>query len=205
MKKSLIFSVAVLSYLMVGCSQKAPEVEPVVINKHTPVQQVQTRDAGVGYQDPNAIPADAIDGGSIDGDINNMQSVGVQSDAMVIDDGIGGSGAGANGIQPVYFAFDKAVLSDRELDKAINNASVIKSKGASKVRVEGNCDEWGTDEYNYALGLKRAKAAKEALVANGVPRESVTTLSNGESNPVCHEHNDACWQRNRRADFKLLR
>jgi len=187
MKKSLIFSLAVVSLIFSGCGQKAPEVEPVVINKNTPVQEVQ---------DPNTIPADAIDGGAIDGDIGRLQSVDVESDGMVMGN--------SNGIEPVYFAFDKFIISDKELDKVTNNARIIQSKGAVKVRVEGNCDEWGTDEYNYALGLKRAKSGKEALVANGISRSKISIVSYGESKPVCTEHNDACWQKNRRDDFKII-
>jgi len=170
---------------MSGCGQKAPEVEPVVISKNTPIQQV----------DPNAIPADAIDGGSIDGDVGNLQSVGVESDGMSVR---------SSGIEPVYFGFDKFIITDQELDKVSNNANIIQSRGATKVRVEGNCDEWGTDEYNYALGLKRAKSAKEALAASGIDRSSISIVSYGEGKPVCTDHSDACWQKNRRADFTIV-
>jgi len=186
MKKSIIFSIALLSVVFSGCGQKAPEVEPVVV-QNTPTQVVQ---------DPNAIPADAVDGGAIDGDIGRLQSVGVESDTMAVSN--------ANGIESVYFAFDKFVISDRELDKVSNNARIINSRGAQKVRIEGNCDEWGTDEYNYALGLKRAKSAKEALAVSGVNRSKISIVSYGEGKPVCTEHNDACWQKNRRADFKII-
>jgi peptidoglycan-associated lipoprotein len=191
MKRSLLFSVALIGVIFSGCGQKAPEVEPVVINKNTPIKQVSEV-----VHDPNAIPPDAIDGGSIDGDIGRLQSVGVESDTMAFGN--------SNGIEPVYFAFDKYVISDRELDKVSNNARIVESKGANKVLIEGNCDEWGTDEYNYALGLKRAKSAKEALAASGVNRANISIVSYGEGKPVCSEHNDACWQRNRRADFKII-
>jgi len=187
MNKNLLFSVALLGVIFSGCGQKAPEVEPVVINKNTPVQVVP---------DTNSIPSDAIDGGAIDSDIGRLQSVDVASDDMMVSK--------SSGIEPVYFAFDKFVISDRELDKVSNNARIIESRGASKVRIEGNCDEWGTDEYNYALGLKRAKSAKEALAASGVDRSKISIVSYGEGKPVCTEHNDACWQRNRRADFKII-
>jgi len=188
MKKSLVFSLALMSVVFSGCGQKAPEVEPVVINKSTPIQEVQNT---------NTIPADAIDGGAIDSDVGRLQSVGVEVDDMAVANR-------GNSLEPVYFAFDKFVISDRELDKVTNNARIINSRGAQKIRVEGNCDEWGTDEYNYALGLKRAKSGKEALAASGVKRESISIISYGESKPVCTEHNDACWQRNRRDDFKIL-
>ena len=184
MKKNLILSLAVLSVVMVGCGQKAPEVEPVVINKNTPVSV-----EGNGETLGSEIPADAIDGGSIDG----MQNVGVES--TTFDDGT------ANGIEPIYFAFNQYTVSDRELDKVASDARVIQSKGSNSVKVEGNCDEWGTDEYNFALGLKRAKSVKEALKASGV-KSNISVVSYGEAKPVCNEHNDACWQKNRRADIK---
>ncbi len=189
MRKSILLSLVVSSIVLVGCGQKAPEVEPVVINKNTPVSvETQAKDLNGG------IPADAIDGGTIDGDINGMQPVGVESDTM--------QEGNANGIEPIYFAFNKYVVSDRELDKVASDARVIQSKGSSSVKAEGNCDEWGTDEYNYALGLKRAKSVKEALKASGV-KSNISIVSYGESKPVCNEHNDACWQKNRRVDIKV--
>ena len=73
-----------------------------------------------------------------------------------------------------------------------------------KIKLEGNCDEWGSDEYNYALGLKRAKATKDALVADGVDAKKIVMVSFGESNPVCTQRNTACWKMNRRVDYRLL-
>ena len=204
MKKGIVLSFVVSSLLLVGCGQKAPEVEPVVINKSTPVQVEGTGVSGMNTNGESmgdssfgdSIPADAIDGGSIDSGIDNMQSVDVKSINNTFDD-IGSS----NGIEPIYFAFNKYIVSDRELDKVASDARKIQSRGASSVKVEGNCDEWGTDEYNYALGLKRAKSVKEALKASGV-RSSLSIVSFGESKPICSQHSDACWQKNRRVDIK---
>ena len=72
------------------------------------------------------------------------------------------------------------------------------------ITIEGNCDEWGSDEYNFALGLKRTKAAKDSLVAEGVDATRISMVSYGESNPVCVEKTQECWAKNRRDDFKLL-
>jgi len=72
------------------------------------------------------------------------------------------------------------------------------------IKLEGNCDEWGTDEYNYALGLKRAKTAKDALVADGVDAQKIIMVSFGESNPICTQKNTTCWKMNRRVDYRLL-
>ena len=70
---------------------------------------------------------------------------------------------------------------------------------STKVTVEGHCDERGTVEYNLALGAKRARAAKDYLVALGVSGDRLTTISYGEELPLCHENNESCWQQNRRA------
>ncbi len=69
------------------------------------------------------------------------------------------------------------------------------------LKIEGNCDEWGSDEYNFALGLKRAKSAKDALVEEGLDASKITTVSLGESNPKCTAKTEECWQQNRRVEF----
>ncbi len=80
------------------------------------------------------------------------------------------------------------------------DSELVKDKA---VKLEGNCDEFGSDEYNLALGLKRANAVKSALVEEGVNPESISMTSLGESNPVCAEKTQECWAKNRRVDFKL--
>ena len=109
-------------------------------------------------------------------------------------------------VKSVYFDFDKFNIKG-DMQSAINtNAGLFNQSEAQalSVKVEGNCDEWGTDEYNYALGLKRAKAAKDALVKQGVAADRITVVSYGESNPVCTDKTKACDAQNRRADFKVL-
>jgi peptidoglycan-associated lipoprotein len=69
------------------------------------------------------------------------------------------------------------------------------------VLIEGHCDERGTNAYNLALGERRAKATHDYLVKRGVAAARITTVSYGEERPVCSQHNEACWSRNRRAHF----
>jgi peptidoglycan-associated lipoprotein len=85
-------------------------------------------------------------------------------------------------------------------------AELGKKDGAKSlnVKLEGNCDEWGSDEYNFALGLKRAEAVKKVLVADGIDASRISMVSYGKSNPVCTDHTKACWAKNRRVNFKLL-
>jgi len=106
----------------------------------------------------------------------------------------------------IYFAFDKYDISP-EMQERIDAAAELGKQDIAKslsVKLEGNCDEWGSDEYNFALGLKRAEAVKKALVADGIEASRISMVSYGESNPVCTEHTKECWAKNRRVDFKLI-
>ena len=106
-------------------------------------------------------------------------------------------------IEHVYFAFDKYNLTSENKEKATSNASKLSALTAdTTVTVSGNTDEWGSDEYNYALGLKRANSVKDVLVANGVVA-NVSLVSLGESSPVCTEKTKDCWAKNRRVEHDL--
>ena len=106
-------------------------------------------------------------------------------------------------IEHVYFAFDKYNLTSENKEKATSNASKLSALTAdTTVTVSGNTDEWGSDEYNYALGLKRANSVKDVLVANGVVA-NVSLVSLGESSPVCTEKTKDCWAKNRRVEHEL--
>lgn len=107
-------------------------------------------------------------------------------------------------VQNVYFDFDKFSIRPDMQGVISQNASIFNQAGDYKVMVEGNCDEWGSDEYNYALGVKRAKAAKDALVAQGIAADRIEITSNGESKPVCTEKTKSCDAQNRRDEFRLL-
>ncbi|ARJ56120.1 OmpA family protein [Campylobacter cuniculorum] len=111
-----------------------------------------------------------------------------------------------NGVEKVYFDFDKFNIRS-DMQYVIKNNAAFFNNEASGISfvVEGNCDEWGTDEYNQALGLKRARAVKEALSVQGVNADRISVKSYGETNPVCTEKTKACDAQNRRAEFRLAR
>jgi len=108
-------------------------------------------------------------------------------------------------LQSVYFDYDKFEIKSNMQETVSSDAKVAKSIASDyKVKLEGNCDEWGSDEYNFALGLKRANSVKKALVAQGVSASDISMVSYGESNPTCTDKTQECWSKNRRVDFSLL-
>ena len=89
--------------------------------------------------------------------------------------------------------------------KYFSKIKIISSKGDTfKIKLEGDCDESGSDEYNYALGLKRAISVKNDLINRGINADRIVTFSYGESNPICKEHTAECFSKNRRTDYFLL-
>ena len=104
----------------------------------------------------------------------------------------------------IHFAFDSAVIRNSEQASLQSVASALATDPNTKLLVEGNCDERGTDEYNRSLGERRALAAREALAKLNVDPMRVFTRSYGKDKPVDTGHDEAAWQKNRRDDFVLL-
>jgi peptidoglycan-associated lipoprotein len=107
-------------------------------------------------------------------------------------------------LKDIYFAFDSYELDDAARGTLRDNGNWLKEQAQARVEIEGHCDERGTVEYNLALGAKRARAAKDYLVALGISSDRLSTISYGEELPVCQEHNEECWQKNRRCHFVVL-
>jgi peptidoglycan-associated lipoprotein len=106
-------------------------------------------------------------------------------------------------IQDAYFDYDKhTIRPDAQAAlraDAQTLADIIRQYPDFKLTVEGHCDERGSEEYNLALGDARAKQAKEYLADLGLPSNQLNVISYGKDRPVCSDHDEACWQRNRRA------
>jgi peptidoglycan-associated lipoprotein len=104
----------------------------------------------------------------------------------------------------IHFAFDSAAIKKSEQSNLEAVASALKSNTSDKLLIEGNCDERGTEEYNRALGERRALAAREALAKLGVSPDRIRTISYGKDKPADPGHDESAWGKNRRADFILL-
>jgi peptidoglycan-associated lipoprotein len=105
-------------------------------------------------------------------------------------------------IEDAYFDYDKSTLRADALHALQADSTelrdILKDYPDYKLTIEGHCDERGSDEYNLALGDRRAQAAKDYLVQVGIPASQLNLVSYGKMKPICTEHDEACWQRNRR-------
>lgn len=101
----------------------------------------------------------------------------------------------------VHFKFDSAVVEDSEQANVASVGQALTSNPDAKLLIEGNCDERGTEEYNRALGERRALALREALARDGIDPMRIRTISYGKDKPVDPGHNEAAWAKNRRGDF----
>jgi peptidoglycan-associated lipoprotein len=114
------------------------------------------------------------------------------------------AGAASEGLQPVYFDYDKSQLRTDALSLLAHNVEWLKAHPKASVRIEGNCDEHGTVEYNQALGQRRSVSAKKYLIDGGISPRRITLISYGKERPQCTENSETCWQKNRRDDFIVV-
>jgi peptidoglycan-associated lipoprotein len=102
----------------------------------------------------------------------------------------------------VYFPLDVSAVQEADKPVVLAHAKYLSGHPDRKVRVEGNADERGSNEYNLALGQRRADSVKKMLELGGAKASQIDTVSYGEEKPRCTDHNEACWKQNRRSDIK---
>ena len=108
-------------------------------------------------------------------------------------------------LKDIHFNFDQYDLDSNSKKVLEQNASFLKSNPDMRVEIQGHCDERGTNNYNIALGERRAHSTKKFLVAQGVASSRVNIISYGEEKPFCSDSNENCWFQNRRAHFMVAR
>jgi len=110
------------------------------------------------------------------------------------------SSSGQSGLNPVFFDYDSSDLRSDQIAVLQSDAASMRS-GSSMVIIEGHCDERGTEEYNLALGSRRADVTKSYLISQGISSDRLSTISYGESKPFSKGHDESAWHQNRRAQF----
>lgn len=108
------------------------------------------------------------------------------------------------GMESIYFNFDAIDLDPAARDSLLATYRYLQAKSDVKVRIEGNCDERGSAEYNLALGEKRAKVARKYLTTMGIAGDRLSTISYGKEKPADPSHNEDAWKKNRRDDFVVV-
>lgn len=108
------------------------------------------------------------------------------------------------GLETVYFDFDSSSLNSAGQAAAGRSAASLKGQHGVKVQLEGHCDERGSNEYNLALGERRAQAVREYLTSEGIPAADVSTISYGEERPAEQGSGETAWSKNRRVEMKRL-
>ena len=112
-------------------------------------------------------------------------------------------GRGTPPLFAIFFDFDDYTIRSDMWDRLRSNAKYLLERKEVKIVLEGNCDERGTNEYNLALGMKRALEVKKALVRLGVEESRIEVVSFGEERPICSEQDESCYALNRRVDFVI--
>ena len=181
--KSLLITATISALFLSGCSQKAPELEGANAGKNNVSNATEIAKETVSIDENTYGNENNTSNGTNTGKYNSS----------------------SDGFQSIYFGFGDYGISSTMENHMSTNTNVISTAGTGRIKIEGNCDEFGTDEYNYALGLKRAKAVKDAAVAHGVPASKMVIISYGESNPVCSNPTDGCYAQNRRVDLRIVK
>lgn len=173
--------IPMLTLLFVGCPKKAPKEPPQEIQMDT---QEVTPPPTTEMTPPTPPMEDSQEVDPLDSD-----------DLRLVNEELQRQGFSPN----VYFEFDQSDLSEETRSALQRNAQFLKQHPDFQLTVEGHCDERGTNEYNLALGDRRANTVKSYLGTLGIDGSRLRTISYGEERPVCTESDELCWAQNRRA------
>jgi peptidoglycan-associated lipoprotein len=206
----LSFLVAGMALSLVSTGCKHPKT-PVTNIPTARVAKPPTNDRPIGNQGgQNTNPVKPETGGTLPGgDNTNTKPItetqtggGQQGDIIDIEGMTPDTNRFAG--QTVHFDYDSFVVKTSEHRNVESVGDELKAKADTKLMIDGNCDERGTEEYNRSLGERRALAVREELIRLGIPPTDVDTISYGKDRPAEQGHDEAAWKKNRRDDFIVL-
>ena len=119
------------------------------------------------------------------------------------DDWINGTIGKGGPLSDIHFGYNDYTIQEQDGSVLKSNASWLQAHPQTRVQVEGYCDERGSEEYNIALGAKRAQAGKDYLGTLGISDSRMSTISYGKELPLCQDHDESCWAQNRRDHFMV--
>jgi len=180
-----VIAIAALSMIVAGCSKKVA-AKPPATPAASPAQAAANTPASRSTERAASQPSEAAPAKSNYPDAATRARI----DELLAR------------IEDAYFDYDRHTLRPDAV-KALQGDStelrdILKDYPSYKLTIEGHCDERGSAEYNMALGEKRAESAKDYLVQVGIPSGQLAVISYGKEKPVCDEHDEGCWQKNRR-------
>ncbi|HEX4943060.1 MAG TPA: peptidoglycan-associated lipoprotein Pal [Usitatibacteraceae bacterium] len=173
--KKIVMSIALVT-LVAACSSQEVKKDVPVVDQSTTSTQQPTRPPTTTTTSPTAQPAITANPLTDPKNILSKRSV--------------------------YFDFDSNVVKDEFRGLVQSHAKYMVDKRDTRIRIEGNCDERGSREYNLALGQRRAESVKKVMTVLGVQEGRVETVSFGEEKPAAAGHDEASWAQNRRADIR---
>jgi len=188
--KIACYAVAGVFLVAAGCAPSSAN-HPELTQGPTPAKAQPTQRAGE-RQSGATKESDATSGAGSASSLDQMR------------EGKSSATAAASPLKDVFFDYDKYDLRGDAREVLRANADWIKNNPAARIEIEGHCDDRGTNEYNLALGAKRAQSVKEYLSSLGITSERLSTISYGAEIPVCKDPNEGCWRQNRRARFVVV-
>jgi peptidoglycan-associated lipoprotein len=148
----------------------------------------------------------ALFGGSDEEGSSEFDSGDMGSSTRGGEGDMGGGGVAVAELETIYFDFDRSVIRDDQKPTLRGNGSAIANHNEWRtIVIEGHCDERGSEEYNLALGERRANSVKQYLANLGIAGGTLDTVSFGESKPTVQGHDESAWKWNRRAEFRVIR
>ena len=183
-RKSMILGLVALSTFFWGCPKRAPK---------TPAEDLSTKTSTVAPQ-PEEVTAAPAPSSSADRTPDPLSGDLAQVNSYAQSQGL---------IGEIFFDFDQSDLRAEARERLAKNAQWLAAHPEFTVTLEGHCDERGTNEYNLALGDRRASAARDYLQSLGVAANRLRTISYGEERPFCTQSDESCWSQNRRAHFVI--
>lgn len=179
MKKYFVFLV-LIAFVVAGCQQKIATKPETPITQQEVIQPQKTAEKVEKITEPK---------------VSTIESKDIGSKSFDEKEGM---------FQDVLFDYDKYNVKDMYKPVLQTVSSWMSKNSGARLSVEGHCDDRGTNEYNLALGDRRAKAVKDYLASIGVPSAKIDTISYGEEKPSCTQQTEDCWAKNRRAHFVVL-